>query len=200
MRTLRGRERTIVVLGLFAVLATSGYVLVVEPALARQRETEAMIPAREATLESRRRLVAQRERLTAEGEALGQQIDQASIGLLPGPTPPLAASALQKLMKDIATGSGVELRSERVLAPQDLSGVFEIPIELTVAGNIRQVVTLLARLERAPGALSVKDLKIRVAAPGQPRGLLATVVVAGYLRPGTLAPAEPPRPPRGDET
>ena len=182
------------------MLATSGYVLVVEPALARQRETEAMIPAREATLESRRRLVAQRERLTAEGDSLGQQIDQASIGLLPGPTPPLAASALQKLMKDIATGSGVELRSERVLAPQDLSGVFEIPIELTVAGNIRQVVTLLARLERAPGALSVKDLKIRVAAPGQPRELLATVVVAGYLRPGTLAPAEPPRPPRGDET
>ena len=200
MRTLRGRERTIVLLGLFAVLATSGYVLGVEPALARQRETEAMIPAREATLESRRRLVAHRERLTAEGDALGQQIDQASIGLLPGPTPPLAASALQKLMKDIATGSGVELRSERVLAPQDLSGVFEIPIELTVAGNIRQVVTLLARLERAPGALSVKDLKIRVAAPGQPRELLATVVVAGYLRPGTLAPAEPPRPPRGDET
>ncbi|HKZ04042.1 MAG TPA: type II secretion system protein GspM [Methylomirabilota bacterium] len=200
MRALRARERTIVLLGLFALLATSGYVLVVEPALARQREMEALIPAREATLESRRRLVAQRDRLTFEGEALGQQIDQASIGLLPGPTPPLAASALQRLMKDIATGSGVELRSERVLAPQDLSGVFEIPIELTVAGNIRQVVTLLARLERAPGALSVKDLKIRVAAPGQPRELLASMVVAGYLRPGTLAPAEPPRPPRGDET
>lgn len=200
MPALRARERTLIVLGLIAVLATTGYVLVLEPAIARQRENEALIPAREATLESRRRLIAQRERLTLEQEALGQQIDKASAGLLPGPTPPLAASALQRMMKDLASGSGVELRSERVLAAQDLSGVFEIPIELTVAGSIRQVVTLLSRLERAPGALSVKDLKIRVAAPGQPRELSATLVVAGYLRPGTLAPLETPRPPRGDQT
>jgi Tfp pilus assembly protein PilO len=200
MPALRARERTIILIGFVALVATSGYVLVVEPALARQREREALIPAREATLESKRRLVAKREHLILEREALGKQIDQASTGLLPGPTPPLAASALQRLMKDLASGSGVELRSERVLAAQDLSGVFEIPIELTVAGSIRQIVTLLSRLERAPGALTVKDLKIRVAAPGQPRELLATLVVAGYLRPGTLAPLEPPRAPRGDET
>lgn len=200
MPRLKSRERTVVILGLIAVLAISVYVLLVEPTLARQHEADTMIPAREATLERRRVLIAQRDRLTQEQEALGQEIEEASAGFLPGPTPPLAASALQKIMKTLASGASVEVRSERVLAPQDLSGVLEIPIELTVAGSIRQIVTLLSRLERAPSVLSVKDLKIRVAAPGQPRELAATLVVSGYLRPGTPAPAEPSRPPQGDQT
>lgn len=200
MPRFKSRERTVVILGLIVVLATSVYLLLVEPTLARQHEADTMIPAREATLERRRVLIAQRDRLTQEQEALGREIEEASAGFLPGPTPPLAASALQKIMKTLASGASVEVRSERVLAPQDLSGVLEIPIELTVAGSIRQIVTLLARLERAPAVLSVKDLKIRVAAPGQPRELAATLVVSGYLRPGTLAPAEPSRPPQRDQT
>jgi type II secretory pathway component PulM len=200
MPTLRKRERTVIAVGVVLVLAVGGYVLLLEPALARQRETAEMIPAREATLEGRRAVIARRERLTVELETLERQIDEASVGFLPGPTAPLAAAALQKIMKDLASGSAVDVRSERVLAAQDLSGVLEIPVELTVAGSIRQVVTLLARLERATSTVAVKDVKIRVAAPGQPRELLATLVVAGYLRPGTSAPPPAERPRPGDQT
>jgi type II secretory pathway component PulM len=200
MRTLGARERRVIGVGLGLVLTAAGYFYVVEPALTRQREAAEMIPMREATLEARRVLIARRDRLTAELDALGVEIDTASGGLLPGPTAPLAASALQKIMKDLATGASVEVRSERVLAAQDLSGVLEIPIELTVAGTIRQVVTLLARLERAPGTITVKDVKIRVAAPGQPRELLATLTVAGYLRPGTSPPPAVERALSGKQT
>jgi Tfp pilus assembly protein PilO len=200
MPALRARERLVIGLGLGLVLAVGGYLYVLEPVLARQREAADMIPAREATLEARRLLVAQRNRLAAELETLRQQVDEASVGFLPGPTAPLAASALQKLLKDLAMGASVDLRSDRVLAPQDLSGILEIPVELTVAGTIRQVVTLLARLERAPSAITVKDVKIRVAAPGQPRELLATLTVSGYLRPGTLPAPAPERPRSGNQT
>ncbi len=200
MPTLRARERAVIGVGLALVLAVAGYLYVVEPALTRQREAVELIPAREATLEARRVIIARRDRLAAELDTLGEQIDAASTGLLPGPTAPLAASALQKIMRDVASGASVDVRSERVLAPQDLAGVLEIPLELTVAGTIRQVVTLLARLERAPSAIAVKDVKIRVAAPGQPRELLATLVVAGYLRPGTPVPAAVERPPSREQT
>ncbi|HEU5192857.1 MAG TPA: type II secretion system protein GspM [Methylomirabilota bacterium] len=200
MLALRKRERTVIAAGLVLVLAVGGYVLLLEPALTRQRERADIILAREATLEGRRALVARRDRLSGELETLERQVDEASVGLLPGPTAPLAASALQKIMKDLATGSAVDVRSERVLAPQELSGVLEIPLELTVAGNIRQIVTLLARLERATSTVAVKDVKIRVAASGQPRELLATLLVAGYLRLGTSPPPSPGRAPSGDQT
>jgi Type II secretion system (T2SS), protein M subtype b len=200
MGTLGTRERMAIGIGLGLMLAAAGYLYVLEPALTRQREAAEMIPAREAKLEARRVLIARRDRLAAELDTLGVEIGAASAWLLPGPTAPLAASALQKLMKDMATGASVDVRSERVLAPQDLSGVLEIPIELTVAGTIRQVVTLLARLERAPSAITVKDVKIRVASPGQPRELLATLTVAGYLRPGTSPPPAVERPLSGAAT
>jgi len=186
--------------GLALVLAVGGYVLLIEPALTRKREAAEIILAREATLEGRRALVARRDRLSLELETLERQVDEASVGLLPGPTAPLAASALQKIMKDLASGAAVDVRSERVLAPQELSGVLEIPLELTVAGSIRQIVTMLARLERATSTVAVKDLKIHVVAAGQPRELLATLLVAGYLRLGTSAPPSPGRPPSGDQT
>jgi hypothetical protein len=127
-------------------------------------------------------MVAQREPLIAEREALAQQVEAASAGFLAGPTAPLAASELQKLVKELAAAAEVDVRSERVMAPVDLAGILEIPIELTVACTTRQVVTLLTRLEQTPRLLRVKDLKIRVAAPGQPRELLTTLTVSGYLR------------------
>jgi Tfp pilus assembly protein PilO len=188
MTMVSRRERILIGLAAAVLLAVGGYLYVVEPMLARQREIAELIPIREATLERRRLMIAQREHLTGELETLTRRVDEASSGFLSGPTAPLAASELQKLVKELAGAADVDVRSERVVAPVDLSGVLEIPIELTVAGTTRQVVDLLGRLEQTPRLLRVKDLKIRVAAPGQPRELLTTLTVSGYLRPGPPPP------------
>jgi type II secretory pathway component PulM len=200
MTVLSRRERMLIGLGVAGLLGLGAYLYVIEPMLARQREVAELIPIREATLERRRLMVAQRDQLTAELEALGRKVEAASSGFLSGPTAPLAASELQKLVKELAAAAEVDVRSERVMAPVDLTGVLEIPIELTVACSVRQVVALLGRLEQTPRLLRVKDLKIRVAAPGQPRELLTTLVVSGYLRPGTRAPKPAERPTVGDPT
>jgi len=46
------------------------------------------------------------------------------------------------------------------------------------------MVTALSHLERAARLLALKDVKIRVVAPGQPREMMTTLTVAGYLLPG----------------
>jgi type II secretory pathway component PulM len=202
MPMLSRRERTLIGLGVAGLLTAGGYLYVVEPMLARQREVAELIPIREATLERRRLMVAQREPLTGELETLARKVEAGSSRLLSGPTAPLAASELQKLVKELATAAEVDVRSERVMAPVDLKGVLEIPIELTVACTVRQVVSLLSRLEQTPRLLRVTDLKIRVAAPGQLRELLTTLTVSGYLRPGAAAPVPKPaaRPTPGADT
>jgi len=68
-----------------------------------------------------------------------------------------------------------------------LQGLQEIGIELTLVGSIRDTVTALARLEGADRLLALRDVKIRVVAAGQPRDLLTTLTVAGYLLPGAKA-------------
>lgn len=184
MATLSARERTIVGAGAIVAIVVGGYLLLVEPLVARSRAADATVPAREATLERRRLLVGQRPRLAEELTAVDARLEKESARLLRGPTPPLAASELQKLVKDLLPGANVEVRSERVLPPTDLQGVQEISIELAIVGNIRDTVTALARLEQTDRLLALKDVKIRVAAAGQPRDLLTTLTVAGYLLPG----------------
>ena len=52
-----------------------------------------------------------------------------------GPTAPIAASELQRVVKEVQAGANVDARSERVLLPTDLAELQEVPVELTVAGS-----------------------------------------------------------------
>jgi hypothetical protein len=142
-------------------------------------------------------MIAQRGTLAGELVAVTKRFDEQSTRLLQGPTPPLAASELQKLVKDLAAAASVEVRSERVLPTTEKSGLLEVPIELTVAGGIRESVNLLYQLERTPKLLTVQDLKLRVISVGQPRDLLTTLTVAGYLLapPAAVKPADKPAEP-----
>ena len=188
MPSLSPRERLVIGTGAVVALAVGGYLLVVEPILARSRAALTTVPAREAALERRRLLVAQRPRLAEELSAVDARLEMEAQRLLRGPTAPLAASELQKLVKDLLAAGNVEVRSERVLPASDQSGLQEVPIELTIIGSIRDTVNALSRLERADRLLTVKDFKIRVMAVGQPRELLTTLTVAGYLLPGSTPP------------
>jgi len=96
----------------------------------------------------------------------------------------VAASELQKLTKEMAAQASTEIRSERILPPVERGEVLEIPVEIAVSGEIRQLVDLLARLETAPKMLTVQDLRIRVVNVSQPKELLATLTVSGFILPG----------------
>lgn len=187
MPTLNRRERTIIGLAIGAALVVALYLYVVDPLLDRYRELGEQAPAREATLEARRRLIAQRPRLIEELAEATTSLEQQTQRLLPGATAPLAASDLQRVVKEVATAANVDVRSERVLPPSEVAGLQEVPIELTVAGSIRDTVALLFQIERTSRLLTVKDVKMRVVAVGQPRELLTTLVVAGYLLPAAGA-------------
>lgn len=193
MTRLSRRERTLIGLGLGTALLVGAYLFLVEPLLDRAREGEGRTAAREAALERRRILIAQEPRIAEELRSVTARLESESARLLRGPTAPLAASELQRIVKDVASGSNMEVRSERVLPATDREGLQEVPIEIIIAGSIRDTMTALYRLERADRLLIIKDLKIRVVAVGQPRELMTTLTVAGYVMPdaGSRSEAKP---------
>ena len=83
-----------------------------------------------------------------------------------------------------------EVRSERILPPADRGELLEIPVEIAVSCEIRQLVDLLARLESAPKLLPVQELKIRVVNMTQPKDLLVTLTVSGFLLPSAPGKAK----------
>jgi Tfp pilus assembly protein PilO len=100
---------------------------------------------------------------------------------------------LQKLVKTTAQEAGIEVRSERILAPVDRGGYAEVPVEVTLSGPIRGLTTFLHRLEEAPVLLAVTDLKVRAPATGASRDLSATIALSGFI-PALGGPGTPPRP------
>ncbi|MBI4045844.1 MAG: hypothetical protein HY371_03415, partial [Devosia nanyangense] len=65
--------------------------------------------------------------------------------------------------------------------------ILEIPVEIAVSGEIRNLVQLLTQLEGARKLVVVQDVKVRVMNVTQPKDLLATVTLAG-IQGGTLLP------------
>src|SRR5262245_34364130 len=188
MMTINKRERRLIGLAVLVGLGLLGYFYVVEPIQEWRRSGAELIPAREAQLERRRLIVAQRTALTAEMEKVNERLAAKNPRWLQGPTPPLAASELQTLVKDLAVKAGAEGRSERILPLIDRGGLQEVPIEITVASGLRETVRLLYDLEHTSKILTVQDVKVRVVAVGQPRDLLTTFNVSGYLLPGASTP------------
>jgi Tfp pilus assembly protein PilO len=196
MAVITRRERSLIGLGVAGAIVFSAYLGVVEPLMNRNTELGELLPAREATLERRRQLVAQRDRVAAEQQALASRLEAEAARLLPGATAPLAASELQKLVKEVAEGASVEVRSQRVLSPVDMAGLLEVPIEIAVAGSARETVALLHLLEQTQRLLTLRDVNIRVVAVGQARDLLTTLTVSGYILPGSaVKPDEKPAAP-----
>ena len=169
MPTLSPRERIVVGAGAAVALLVGGYLLVVEPLMARARTAEATVPVREEILERRREQIRQQARLAEELAAVNARLAAEAGRMLGGPTAPLAASELQQMVKDLLAEAGVEIRSERVLPPADQQGLQEVAIEMAIMGSIRDTVVALTRLERTSRLLALKDVKMRVVAVGQPR-------------------------------
>lgn len=184
MGSLSRRERVLVGGAVLLALIIGSWILLIEPIRERNRVAQEVLPAREEMLARRRELVVRKDAIGADLAALDARLAAMAGRFLPAATPAVAASELQKLAKDTAAQASTEIRSERILPPVERGEILEIPIEIAVSGEIRQLVDLLSRLEAAPKLLTVSDVKVRVVNVSQPKDLLVTMTLSGYILTG----------------
>jgi Tfp pilus assembly protein PilO len=177
------RERLLIVASVVVILAVGVWEFVVQPIRAENEVAAELVPVREQLLTRRQELIGRKAAMTRDLADVEAQIEKLSARLLAAAAPPVAASELQKIAKDTATAVGMEVRSERILPPVERGDLLEIPVEIAASGEIRNLVELLARLDASPKLLAVHDVKIRVMNVAQPKDLLATVTLMGYIVP-----------------
>ena len=187
---LSRRERILVGLALAVGVILGGWLLVVEPILEHNRAASELVPAREQVLQQKRELIARRAVIAAELDKTTARFGKISEGFLTSATPAVAASELQKIVKDMAAEARTEVRSERILPPADRGDLLEIPVEIAVSCEIRQLVDLLARLDGSNKLLPVQDLKVRVVNLSQPKELLVTLTISGFILPSPQGKAK----------
>jgi Tfp pilus assembly protein PilO len=187
---LSRRERMLVGLAIIVGVVLGGWLLVVEPILEHNRTAGELVPAREQVLQQKRELIARRSAITTELAATSERFEKLSEGFLTSATPAVAASELQKIVKDMAAQAKTEVRSERILPPADRGELLEIPVEIAVSCEIRQLVDLLTRLDGSPKLLPIQDLKVRVVNLSQPKELLVTLTISGFILPNAQGKAK----------
>lgn len=183
LANLNRRERMIVLVALAVLVIVGGWELVIQPLRDRNQQAAELIPMREQTLARRLDLIGRRQAIESDLQATEARIATISERFLTSAAPAVAASELQKIAKDMASEARTEIRSERILPPVERGALLEIPVEIAVSGEIRQLVDLLAKLEAAEKLLTVQDLRVRVVNVTQPRELLATLTLSGFILP-----------------
>jgi Tfp pilus assembly protein PilO len=184
MASLSRRERRLILGASAGAVVLGAWFLLVEPVIERNRVAQELIPARQEQLARRIELVGRKDAIAADLAAVNGRLDTMAGRFFTATTPAVTASELQKLVKEMASQARTEVRSERILPPVDRGEILEIPIEITVSGEVRQLVELLSRIEAAPKLLSVQDLKLRVVNVSQPKDLLATITLSGFILTG----------------
>lgn len=185
---LKPRERRVVLAGALIAAVVLGYVYGVEPLLRNRQETRAQLQAARLRVDRYEQLLLRKARLAEERKELEGRAAALRERLLPGPTPTLAAAQLQGVVKAEARQSALVLQRITMERPALTGRIAEIPVHLTLKGEIQQVSSFVRRVEQHRLALSIPELTIQVQDSKNPQDLIVDLVVAGYL----ILPGEVP--------
>ena len=122
---------------------------------------------------------------------LKKTINQGESGLLTGKTPALAAADIQKLVREMAEKSQVEIKRVRVLKSEDVGGslYLSIPVQLNISGSVRHLKEFLYQIMTSSKYLTVQKVGITVRRRRLGRNpskmtesVSADVIVNGFLK------------------
>jgi len=178
-------------------LMAMGFLLVVGavyriwPEMQNIRGTDNNIALKEKQLVKYQRMFQSSDDLEKEISFLKKTLERGESGLLTGKTPALAAADIQKIMREMAEKSQVEIKTVRVLKPKDVGGshYLSIPVQLSISGAIRQLKEFLYQIMASSKYLTVQKVRITVRRVRQRRGaakqaesVSADITVNGFLK------------------
>lgn len=122
--------------------------------------------------------------LDAELISAERGLAKAEAALLSKATPALAAVDIQNMMNDLGEQKEIEIKSMRVLKPENLDrgGYMTVPVEVTMIASIRQLKDLLFSIENFHKLLRVKTIRIGQFNLHREEELSCTFVIEGFMK------------------
>jgi hypothetical protein len=162
-----------------------------------------LLPNRESLSQDvslkKRMLLKQRETLTRE-EGYKKRIDQFSARvenemqlLLPGDNPNVAAAELQKLLKDFADQSGVEITQKNILPEKNVQDLLtKVSVRIDTNCNMEQLVKFMTAIESYEKYLKIDECMINGFRIQKRYEIRPSLTIAGYINTRAGKPGETP--------
>ena len=160
-RNLEPRERRTVAIGATVVAVAAVIMLVLVPLGRRWTEREAMIAVTRNHLARVESIIGHEAELAAATRAVEGRLDAAGTRLVRAPSLPLAAAAVQSMVRDYASASVVTVtRLDAAGEPIASGSGVAIPATISAQGDIYGIADFLRRLQHGPVLLDITDFSI----------------------------------------
>lgn len=162
VRSLEPRERRTIALGAALVAFTAVFVLGILPLARRWSERESLIAAARQRLARVASIAGREAELARMSGAIDSRLDAGGVRLVRARTVPLAASALQAMVREYASGSAMTVtRLDAAGAPVAIAGAtVALPATISAQGDIYGLADFLRRLQHGPWLVELTDLAI----------------------------------------
>jgi len=186
-----GRERKFILIGVIAVLAIAVFYFVSGPSPVKQEASLSVEQQRRALLQSRE-ILAQEPVYRARAEQYRQRLQQLRATFLQGDNASIAGAELQRVLKELADQSGVDIVRRTIRGEQKLqNGVVKVSVNIETNCQPDQLVRFLAAIENYEKHLSVDELQINSFRIQKRYEMRPILTVSGYiLVPETKAEAK----------
>lgn len=132
------------------------------------------------------RVLQARGELETQVESLKKTLKKWESELFTGETPAIAAADIQKVLQEIAKKSQVEIKTVRVLKPDEAGKhqYLNIPVQLNIDGTIRHLKEFFYRIMISPKCLTVRKVGLRVLQRRRSsvNTIRADITVHGFLK------------------
>jgi hypothetical protein len=145
------------------------------------------------TVELKKRVL--RNRRETRLELYGRRLDQDMIRLLPGDNPNVAGAELQKILKDFADQSGVEITQKNTLPEKKVQDMLtKVSVVIQTNCDLDQLVQFMTAIENYQKLLKIEEFIITsFRNPAQKRyDIRPSLTVVGYIGSRESKPAEKP--------
>lgn len=126
--------------------------------------------------------IAEMDSIEKEAAAIRKEIERQERALLKGDKPPVAAAALQRALKEMASSLRIEVKLERTGNPVDTDIYLGIPVEIGFTASTTELKSLLVKIRKSPYLLTVSEMKVRVTNISNPMDIYTTLVVTGFIK------------------
>jgi Tfp pilus assembly protein PilO len=181
-RTYLLREKLFILAGILAV-GYFGYTYFLEPFLIKQQEVERELKANLEILTRYKRMVAEKPKLEAEIKAAEDQLKDLDKRLLSGPEPALAASELQKLLREVAVKVGIEIQRENpIKKTEEVKMYLKIPVNIQFTTDVNKLIRFLYEVENHTKLLKISEMQIQVRDEINARAIFVDLTIAGIAK------------------
>ena len=126
--------------------------------------------------------IAQKDNIEKHANAIRKEIERQEKALLKGGKPPVAAAALQRALKEMASSLNIDVKLERTVNPVDADIYLGIPVEIGFKAMTAELKSLLVKIRKSPYLLMVSEMKVRVTNISKPEDVYTTLVVTGFIK------------------